>query len=288
MYTKPIDLHVHSTCSDGTYTPAELISLASAAGLSAIALTDHDCISGIQEATKAAKHTDIEVVPGVELSCDYNGQEIHMLGLYIHPEDKVFSEKLEEFGRIRESRNKRMVELLAEEGLDITYEKLLDANPNSVITRGNIARYLVENDCVKDRSTVFSKYLGDDCCCFVPRPKISPIEAIALIHQAGGLAFLAHPLLYHMNLEALTDLLTKLKANGLDGLEAVYSTYQPGDERNMKKLAEELDLLISGGSDFHGNNKPHIRLGVGMGWLYVPHEILTRIQDAIPQAKSEK
>lgn len=285
MYTKPIDLHVHSTYSDGTYTPTELISLANDAGLSAIALTDHDSIAGIQEAVQAAAHTDIEVVPGVELSCDYNGQEVHMLGLYISPDDKKFSAELEEFGRIRESRNKRMVELLAKEGLDITYEKLLAANPDSVITRGNIARYLVENGCVKDRSTVFSKYLGDDCCCFVPRPKISPIEAIAMIHQAGGLAFLAHPLLYHMNLESLTELLTKLKANGLDGLEAVYSTYQPGDERNMKKLAEELDLLISGGSDFHGSNKPHIRLGVGMGWLYVPYEILAEIQDAKAQAK---
>ena len=157
MYTKPIDLHVHSTCSDGTYTPTELISLASDAGLSAIALTDHDSIAGIQEAVQAASHTDIEIIPGVELSCDYDGQEVHMLGLYIRPDDEEFSAKLEEFGRVRESRNKHMVELLAEEGLDITYEKLIAANPDSVITRGNIARYLVENGCVKDRSTVFSK-----------------------------------------------------------------------------------------------------------------------------------
>lgn len=280
MNPKPIDLHVHSTCSDGTCTPTELVALAKEAGLAAIALTDHDSISGISEAILAAKDTGLEIVPGVELSCDFCGSEVHMLGLYIHPDDPVLSAKLEEFKRIRESRNERMVELLAAEGLDITYEKLLADNPDSVITRGNIAGYLVEHGCVKDRATVFAKYLGDDCRCFVPRPKISPEEAIALIHQAGGLAFLAHPLLYHMNLEALRELLTGLKAHGLNGLEAVYSTYQPGDERNMKVLAAELNLLISGGSDFHGSNKPHIRLGTGMGRLYVPYEILAAIQAA--------
>lgn len=280
MYTKPIDLHVHSTCSDGTCTPTELVSLAEEAGLAAIALTDHDSISGIPEAIHAAKDTDLEVVPGVELSCDSDGREVHMLGLYIRPDDPVLSGKLEEFKQIRESRNEQMVELLAKEGLDITYEKLLADNPDSVITRGNIAGYLVEHGCVKDRATVFAKYLGDNCRCFVPRPKISPEDAIALIHQAGGLAFLAHPLLYHMNLESLRKLLTGLKEHGLDGLEAIYSTYQPGDERNMKELASDLDLLISGGSDFHGSNKPHIRLGTGMGRLYVPYDILAAIQAA--------
>lgn len=256
MHTKPIDLHVHSTYSDGTCTPTELISLAREAGLGAIAITDHDSIGGIPEAIRAAENTEIEVVPGVELSCDFDGKEVHMLGLFISPEDKELSAKLEEFKHIRETRNERMVELLAKEGFDITYEKLLADNPDNVITRGNIAGYLVEHGCVKDRATVFSKYLGDDCRCFVARPKITPTQAIELIHRAGGLAFLAHPLLYHMTPEALKKLLTELKAHGLDGLEAIYSTYQPGEERNMKELAAELGLLISGGSDFHGSNKP--------------------------------
>ncbi len=280
MDTRKVDLHVHSTASDGTCTPEELVTLAKSAGLSAFAITDHDSITGIAEGMAAAKDTDIEVIPGVELSCDYNGLEVHMVGLYIDPEHEELATRLARFKYLRESRNERMVELLAKEGFDITFEKLLAENPDCVITRGNIARYLVEHGCVKDRATVFEKYLGDGCKCYVEREKITPIEAVELIHRAGGLAFLAHPLLYKMSTDSLRQLLTELKEHGLDGFEAIYSTYQPGDERNMKNLAKELELMISGGSDFHGSNKPHISLGTGMGHMYIPYEVLENIKTA--------
>lgn len=280
MNTQKIDLHVHSTASDGTCTPTELVALARDAGLCAFAITDHDNIDGIAEGIAAAEGTGIEVIPGVELSCDHEGQEVHMVGLYINPEHEELAEKLARFRYLRESRNERMVELLAKEGFDITFEKLLAENPDCVITRGNIAKYLVDHGCVKDRATVFAKYLGDGCKCYVEREKITPGEAVALIHRAGGLAFLAHPLLYHMSPEALRQLLTELKADGLDGFEAIYSTYQPGDERNMKKLAAELDLMISGGSDFHGSNKPLIHLGTGMGHMYISYDVLEKIKEA--------
>ena len=274
-----VDLHVHSTASDGTCSPSELVSLAVDAGLAAFALNDHDSIAGIREAKLAAQQSNCEVISGVELSCDYNGREIHMLGFYINENDNALRARLKDFEECRKERNRKMVGLLAKEGLDISYEKLVADNPDSVITRGNIAKYLVDHHQVRDRATVFAKYLGDDCRCFVPREKISPAEAIRIIHSAGGLAFLAHPLLYHMNLQQLTEFLTSQKSEGLDGLEAIYSTYQPGDERNMRKLAQSLDLLISGGSDFHGANKPHIRLGCGMGHLFVPYETLVQIKE---------
>lgn len=276
--SRAVDLHVHSTASDGTYTPAELVQLAVSAGLSAFALTDHDTIAGISEAKLAANDCNCEVISGVELSCDYNGREVHMVGLFIDETDPALQAELASFNERRIERNKEMVRRLQAEGLAITYEGLLADNHDRVITRGNIAKYLVDHQLVRDNPTVFSRYLGDDCRCFVPREKISPGQAIRIIHAAGGLAILAHPLLYHMNLEQLRDFLALLKADGLDGMEAIYSTFQPGDERNMKRIAGELDLLISGGSDFHGSNKPHIRLGTGMGRLFVPYEVLDQLK----------
>lgn len=276
--SRAVDLHVHSTASDGTYTPAELVQLAVSAGLSAFALTDHDTIAGISEAKLAAADCGCEVISGVELSCDYTGREVHMVGLFIDETDPALLAELASFNERRIERNKEMVRRLQAEGLAITYEGLLADNHDRVITRGNIAKYLVDHQLVRDNPTVFSRYLGDDCRCFVPREKISPGQAIRIIHAAGGLAILAHPLLYHMNLEQLRDFLALLKADGLDGMEAIYSTFQPGDERNMKRIAGELDLLISGGSDFHGSNKPHIRLGTGMGRLFVPYEALEMLK----------
>ncbi len=276
--TERIDLHVHSTHSDGTYTPAELVALAAKSNLRAFALTDHDSISGVCEAQDAAVGTEIEVVSGVELSCEYNGTEVHMLGFYIDPENESFRKKLELFRRLRDERNQKMVALLAAEGLNITYDRLLAENPDRIITRGNIAKYLVDHGCVKNREIVFDRYLGDHCRCFVPREKIAATEAISLIHAAKGVAFLAHPLRYHMNLEHVRKFLLFLKEFGLDGVEAIYTSHQPGDERNMKAIAEKAGLMISGGSDFHGTNKPHIRMGYGTGRLYVPYEILPPIR----------
>lgn len=289
MSTSYIDLHVHSTCSDGTLTPTELVAEAGRIGLSALALTDHDCIAGIPEARRAAAGTTSrlqeaapaspEIIAGVELSCEFEGKEIHIVGLYIDEEDPVLTEHLTAFCASRKNRNLEMVRRLREEaGLPITLEALNEAYPDSVITRAHIARYLTEQGLVKDRATVFAKYIGDDCRYYVPRPKITPQEGISLIHHAGGLAFLAHPILYHMSAVSLDRLTRLLTASGLDGIEALYSCYQPGDERNMRRLAEKYGLLISGGSDFHGANKPHISLGMGTAHAPIPGELLEDIK----------
>lgn len=273
-----IDLHTHSTESDGTLTPAELMQLAADIGLSAIALTDHDTVSGLSKAKPVAEQLGLELVPGIELSTDYNGTEVHMLGFYIDNTNPSFLTKLQEFINSRDIRNEKMAFLLQKEGFDITLEKLYQEYPGSVITRAHFARYLTEHGFVKDRNTVFRKYLGDNCRCYVPREKISPFEAIDLIRLGGGLSFFAHPVLCHMNHDRLRFFVKDLKEAGLTGMEAIYSMNTPGDERNMKKLAEEFDLLISGGSDFHGENKPHIHLGTGKGNLHIPENILDDIK----------
>ena len=273
-----IDLHTHSTESDGTLTPQELMQSASDIGLSAIALTDHDTVGGLSKAKPVAENLGIELVPGIELSTDYNGTEVHMLGFYIDDTNPAFLKKLQEFIDSRNLRNEKMAFLLQKEGFSITLEDLYREYPDSVITRAHFARYLVEHGYVKDRDTVFRKYLGDNCRCYVPREKITPFEAIDLIHLGGGLAFFAHPVLCHMNHDRLRFFVRDLKEAGLTGMEAVYSMNSPGDERNMKKLAQEFDLLISGGSDFHGENKPYIHLGTGKGNLRIPDSILDAIK----------
>ena len=275
-----IDLHVHSTESDGTDTPLELVTLAKQVGLHAFALTDHDTIGGLKYARPAAKEAGIELIPGIELSTDYEGKEVHILGYYIDENNPDFLKHLHTFVNSRDLRNEKMTVLLQKEGFAITMEDLYRENPESVITRAHFAKYLVEHGMVKDRETVFAKYLGDGCRCYVPREKIDPFEAIRLIRLAGGVAFFAHPVLCHMNFDHLKAFILELKEHGLTGIEAIYSANSPGDERNFCQIAKEYDLLISGGSDYHGANKPYLHLGTGKGGLLIPDEILIPIKKA--------
>jgi len=273
-----IDLHTHSTDSDGTFTPEELMIHAKEIGLKAVALTDHDTISGIKKARSIAEKLELELVPGIELSTDYQNTEIHILGYYIQEDHPEFITKLQEFVDSREKRNEKMVALLQQEGFDITMENLYQENPDSVITRAHFARFLVEHGFIKDRKTVFQEYLGDGCKCYVGRQKITPFEAIQLIQLGGGLAFLAHPVLYHLEQNHLHSLIQNLKNAGLAGIEAIYSINTLEDEQHFRKLAEEFNLLISGGSDFHGNNKPDIKFGSGRYNLQIPYYILEEIK----------
>lgn len=287
MERRIIDLHVHSTESDGTFTPEQVVLAAKEAGLSAFALTDHDTASGVAKAAPVALECGIELIPGIELSTQYEipttkkqSKEVHVVGLYIDPVHPELLAKTKEFRECRDSRNEKMVEALQQEGFDITLEKLIADNPDSVITRANIARYLYQHGMIKSVQEAFDKYIGDGCKCYVGRFKVTPMEAVELIHAAGGIAILAHPLLYHMSTVTLQRLIDDLKSVGLDGIEAIYSTYTTGEEQFVKKLAHENNLLISGGSDFHGENKPSIHLGTGRGHLYVPYSVLEDIKKA--------
>lgn len=274
-----IDLHVHSCASDGTLTPTELAAEAKKQGLSAYALTDHDTVDGIAEARAAANAAGIELIPGVELSCEYKEQEIHIVGLFLDETNPRLSEHLTRFRDNRKNRNLKMYELLREEGFDITKEALQEMYPDAVLTRAHVAKFLLNKGYIKSISEAFDKYIGDGCRCNVPREKISPQGAIELIHHASGKAVLAHPILYHMSDQRLRELITDCVSCGLEGIEALYSTYQPGDERYIRRLAEEYGLKLSGGSDFHGSNKPHIQLGTGAGNLAVPYEFLEKLRE---------
>lgn len=280
MDNRIVDLHTHTTESDGSLTPEELILEAKRKGLSAVAITDHDTFAGIDKAAPVALMHDIELIPGIEFSTDYNGKEVHVLGLYIDTKQPHLNAKLAEFRKGRDDRNALIVENLQKEGFDITMEALKAENPYCVITRANIARFLYEHGMIPTIQTAFEKYIGDNCKCFVNRFKITPMDAVRLIKQAGGIAILAHPLLYHMSTPVLQKMVDEMKDAGLDGIEAVYCTYSTGEEREMKEFARNNHLLISGGSDFHGANKPKLELATGYGKLYIPYSILEGIKAA--------
>ena len=281
---RAIDLHTHTCKSDGSYTPTELVDYAIEKELSAVAITDHDSIEGLDEALSYANALkekglpSIEVIPGIEFSTKYEKQDVHIVGLYIAYDSPIFLEPLDAFINSRTHRNIKMCENLQSADIDITYEKLQARFPDAVITRAHYASYLLEQGYVKSRQDAFARYLGDHTKYFVPREKVTPAQAVSLILQAGGVPILAHPPLYHMGQERLDALTASLREDGLMGIEAFYSTYTNQDVRDMLHLAEKYDLLLSGGSDFHGANKPGLDLGCGYGKLYIPEDLLTDIK----------
>lgn len=278
------DLHVHSTASDGTFTPRELVAEAKAKGLVSFALTDHDTVAGVSAAVECGRESGIEVIPGIEISCSYTSgaiidKEVHIVGLFIDYEDSAFLAEVSKLSSSRDGRNEQIIDRMRAAGFDISMEAMIDMfGSNTVITRAHFARYMTEKGYVKDNAQAFEKYLGDGMPFFVPRTKLNPKRAIELIREAGGVAVLAHPILYNLSETELTALASSLKKAGLTGIEAIYSTYRSGDEILIRRIAGECGLLISGGSDFHGSNKPYIHLGIGKGNLKVPYELAVNLK----------
>ena len=275
---KRIDLHTHSTASDGSCTPTEVMEAAVNAGLAAVALTDHDTMQGVPEAMEAAEKLDIECIPGIELSAVYGDREVHIVGLFLDPRNSVLAKRLDSFRQIRKQRNLRMIEKMQAAGVDITMEKVRDLEGDAVITRANLARYLVHVGYAVSIKEVFDKYLSPGLPFYVPKTGVTPEDAVRAIRDGGGTAILAHPLLYDFTPAQLDTCIELLKNYGLQGIETYYSTYSPADERNMKRLADRHGLLWSGGSDFLGSVKPHIQIGKGMGHLVIPYDILDKLR----------
>jgi predicted metal-dependent phosphoesterase TrpH len=267
---KLCDLHTHSIYSDGTCTPLEIIDEALKLGLSAIALTDHNTADGLSCFVSAAKDKNIAAVPGVEFSADYNGKELHILGLFISPDHfgKV-SDLMESVNNRKEKSNIDLIESLKTAGVDLDYETIKSATPNGKVNRAHIAAAMVEKGYIGSIKEGFKTFLSKTGGYYKEPQRLSAKEIVDFINSIGAVAVLAHPFL-NLNESELVEFLRTTK--GLCGMECYYSSY---DEATISKsicIAEKFGLVCSGGSDFHGATKPDVRLGVGKGSLKVPFE----------------
>lgn len=270
-----IDLHVHSTASDGTYSPTDLARYAGQKGLTAIALTDHDTVSGIAECQKTGEEIGLKVIAGIEFSAEHWNREVHILGYHIDYQDKAFLRRLAELVQLREARNIQILDKLTQGGFPLTPSDLYDdASQSAVITRANIARAMLKKGYIQSMNEAFKYFIGEGKPYYVPRQRLTAKETIELIHRVNGLAVLAHPMLYGYDQADVTQLIYSLKEIGLDGVECFYSTHQREDTLHLCQVCSNFHLFPTGGSDFHGENKPNLDLGVGYGDLNVPDTLL--------------
>jgi hypothetical protein len=257
-----IDLHVHSSASDGTYAPAEVVRLAKEGGLRALALTDHDTIDGLAEAVAAGPRYGVEVIPGVEVSARFPGGSMHILGLGLNFPNGHLNERLAVLKRARAERNPQIIAKLNALGIKITLKQVEKLSGQGQMGRPHIARALMEAGYVRSIQEAFDLYLRYDGQAYVPKFRFPPAEAIAMIREVQGVPVLAHPFTLNLgSAAALKNTLEELMALGLAGVEAIYSDHTPEQEALYLRLAGELGLLVTGGSDFHGDNKPEVSLG---------------------------
>ncbi len=277
---KSCDLHTHTHHSDGTYTPRELVAEAKAAGLSAIALTDHNSVSGLEEFSIFAAEAGLEAVCGVEFSTEYRGIELHLIGMFIRPEDHV---RIVDFiGNIKERKdraNRELVAKIAKHGYEIDYDALIAATPDGYVNRAHIAAEMVKKGYVKSFSEAFDGVLSEKNGYYKPSKNRDFFETVEFIRSIGAVSVLAHPLL-QLSRDELRELVAEAMPYGLCAIETQYAKYSEEERIFSSELAREFSLLESGGSDFHGDNKPDQKLGIGRGDLFVPYEFYEKLKKA--------
>ncbi len=275
-----IDLHLHTTHSDGSLSPTAVLQLAHTANVTALAITDHDIVTGIPEAIAAGAERGIEIIPGVEISSCMGNSELHLLGYCIDWQDSELNRRLATLRESRHTRNPQIIERLRALGLDVTYEEVRALAGTDAVGRPHIARLLMDKKYVTSAKDAFDRYLAEGRPAYVARELPNPTDAIAWIRAAGGVAVLAHPTWAKVSGEGLNALLTTLKAEGLGGIEVHYSTHTKRQTMEYLDLAKRLDLLVTGGSDFHGITKPDIEVGMGRGGLNVSEKLLDPLKKA--------
>ncbi|MCR4436204.1 MAG: PHP domain-containing protein [Clostridiales bacterium] len=272
-----IDLHTHTTASDGSMNPGALVRHARAKGLAAIAVTDHDTVDGIEEALEEGEKLGIEVVPGLEISVDYK-PEMHILGYFFNNTYKNIRGTLNRLKRSREVRNPKIIGKLNELGFCISLDEVKAEAKGEIVGRPHIAKVLMDKGYVKSIEEAFDKYLSSGKPAYFKKEKLTPEEGIRKIIEAGGIPALAHPIYLNLSLSQLDDLLGRLKQAGLKGIEAYYVDNTKDETGNFLRLAMKHELLATGGSDFHGSFKPDIEIGVGRGNLQIHYEVLEKLK----------
>ena len=276
-----IDLHAHTNASDGALSPTELVQEAARTGLSAVAVTDHDTVDGVAEALEAGQRLGVEVIPGIEFSLDHDTPgHFHLLGLMIEPAYSGLDGVLGRIVASRDQRNARIVENLNRLGLELTMEEVLAVSVKGNTGRPHIGQALADRGYVESIREAMDRYIGNQGPAYAARYRPAPAEAIDLIHRAGGRAVLAHPLSTTLKGPLLKARLASLKEAGLDGVEVFCPSQDETFRVELKAMAESLDLIVTGGSDFHGRYKPDISLGFGRGDLRIGYELLDKLRNS--------
>ncbi len=276
---KLVDLHTHSTASDGTYSPTELVKLAKEKGLCAIAITDHDTTRGLEESIEAGRKFGIEVICGCELSVEFPQGQMHIIGLWLPLPPRKLEKELKYLREKRHSRNRKIIEKLNLLGIDISYEDVLrEVETGATVGRPHIARALVKKGAASSLQEAFDKFIGPKGLAYVPKEKFSPEKALGILKREGATTILAHPFSLNLSEGELRDQLRRLISLGLDGMEVYYSEHDREHTELYLEICRDMGLLISGGSDFHGSVKPHIELGRGQGNLQIPYDLVEEMK----------
>lgn len=275
-----IDLHTHSVYSDGTNLPTELVAMAEERGLSALALTDHDTVGGIPELLSAAENSPVEAVAGIELSAECESGTMHILGYFIDHASTALLEKLEKVREGREQRNAEILKKLNKLGYVLLWSDVEKHAGKDVVGRPHFAAALVERGHVKSKKAAFDRLLAKGRPGYADRYRYTAKECIELIRKASGIPVLAHPATINLPDEQLLALVRELKDSGLGGIETYYAENRPDNMRRFSGWADELGLIRTGGTDFHGKNSPDLKLGTGFGQLHVPDEVLEQLKAA--------
>ncbi len=281
-----IDLHTHSTYSDGSLTPAELARLSQEIGLTAVALTDHDCTDGLSSFVEGCRSTSVEAIPGVEISAEVSRGTFHMLGYYIDEENQRLQAVLKEIRDGREIRNKKILKKLNELGIDLSWEEVSSYAGEDVVGRPHFSQAMVDRHFVGSKKEAFDRYLAKGKPGYVDRFRLSPEESLEVIAGAGGVAVMAHPFTLDISDRELDEYVGKLVDMGLQGIEVYYSEHSPDRVKQYEKLAERYGLVKTGGSDFHGDVNPGVKLGRGFGNLVVADELLGFLRERAEVVKS--
>jgi predicted metal-dependent phosphoesterase TrpH len=277
-----IDLHSHSTASDGSDSPAELVAIAARAGLTALALTDHDTVEGLGEAREAAAAAGVRLVQGCELSCEVGEATMHLLVYFLSDGPGPLQDRLVGLQATRADRNRRIVAVLRDHGLDVTLDEILAEAGGGSVGRPHVAGVLVQKGYVASIQEAFDVWLAKGKPAYLERDRLLPAEAIALAHASGAVTVLAHPTSLGFDAPALEEFVAGLAADGLDGMECEYGRYSPDLRASLRTMAARLALAVTGGSDYHGRYKPDISLGTGTGDLNVPDDLLEALEARRP------
>lgn len=277
-----IDLHIHSTFSDGSYTPEQLVEKAAAIGLTALALTDHDNVAGVERFMAACGKSTVRGIPGVEISVDCDNGSMHILGYFIDPNNPNLKKLLGGIQDHRAERNREMLKHLNRLGLCMSMEEVASRAGGEVVGRPHFAQALLDRGYVKTSNEAFKNYLSRGKPAYVERVRQSPQEGMEMIRLAGGVAVLAHPFTLTGGREVLRKIVKELAESGLQGLEVYYPRHTSKMIKFYIKLAKEFNLVLTGGTDYHGAPIPDIKLGIGCGSLNVPDEIVDQLEARKP------